>query len=109
VAPPFDEGAVKAMLALEFPAVAVPIVGAPGTVTVVPPPVELVVVLELPSLPQAERLRMVAVPAIETIYPRTFMITDLRIVCRFRRLIGQCGGNVGIPRLARNSVFSCKH
>lgn len=35
VAPPVELGAVKAMLALALPAVAVPMVGAPGTVTVV--------------------------------------------------------------------------
>ena len=33
VAPPLELGAVKAMLALALPAVAVPMVGAPGTVT----------------------------------------------------------------------------
>ena len=32
VDPPFDAGAVNATLALPFPAVAVPIVGGPGTV-----------------------------------------------------------------------------
>jgi hypothetical protein len=41
VAPPFEAGAVKAIDALPSPAVAVPMVGAPGTVVVVPPPVEL--------------------------------------------------------------------
>ena len=35
VAPPVELGAVKATLALALPAVAVPMVGAPGTVTVV--------------------------------------------------------------------------
>jgi hypothetical protein len=99
VAPPFDDGAVKAMLALAFPAVAVPIVGAPGTVTVVPPPDELVVVPVLPSLPQADRLKMVAAPATKTMYPRTFIITDLRAMCRLRRLSGHCGGNVGIAMI----------
>ena len=34
VAPPVELGAVKAMLALSLPAVAAPMVGAPGTVTV---------------------------------------------------------------------------
>jgi hypothetical protein len=34
VAPPVELGAVKATLALALPAVAVPMVGAPGTVTV---------------------------------------------------------------------------
>jgi hypothetical protein len=34
VAPPLELGAVKAMLALPLPAVAAPMVGAPGTVTV---------------------------------------------------------------------------
>ena len=32
-APPFDIGAVNAMLAVALPAVALPMVGAPGTVT----------------------------------------------------------------------------
>jgi hypothetical protein len=36
LAPPLELGAVKAMLALALPAVAVPMVGAPGTVGVVP-------------------------------------------------------------------------
>jgi hypothetical protein len=38
VAPPFEDGAVKAMLALVLPAVAVPMVGAPGTVLLAPSP-----------------------------------------------------------------------
>jgi hypothetical protein len=39
LAPPFDDGAVNAILADAFPAVAVPMVGAPGTLTT--PPVVL--------------------------------------------------------------------
>ena len=42
LAPPLELGAVNAMLALALPAVAAPIVGAPGTVALVP---ELAVML----------------------------------------------------------------
>jgi hypothetical protein len=52
VAPPFDVGAVKAMLALAFPAVPTKAVGAPGTVTLAVP--EGAAVLEPP--PQADRV-----------------------------------------------------
>jgi hypothetical protein len=53
VAPPFEEGAVNAMLALVLPAVAVPMVGAPGTV--------LLVLSPLP--PQADRPHAIAAAA----------------------------------------------
>jgi hypothetical protein len=60
-APPFDAGAVNAMLALAFPGVTAPMVGAPGTVTVDPPlldppPLELALP-EVPSPPQPDRPR----------------------------------------------------
>jgi UPF0716 family protein affecting phage T7 exclusion len=50
LAPPLEDGALKAMLALALPAVAAPMVGAPGTVT------ELVLLSELlPPPPQATK------------------------------------------------------
>jgi hypothetical protein len=59
VAPPFELGAVNAMEAEALPAVAVPIVGAPGTESVV---VDVVLVVEeLPPPPQADSIANAAI------------------------------------------------
>ena len=54
--PPSELGAVKAMLALRLPAVARPIVGAPGTVAPKAPLVRLVIA----TIPNATKTRLKA-------------------------------------------------
>jgi hypothetical protein len=54
LAPPLEAGALNAMLALALPAVAAPMVGAPGTVTALVLVLVLVLVL-LPPPPQATK------------------------------------------------------
>jgi hypothetical protein len=58
VVPPFDAGAVKAMLALPLPAVPAPMVGAVGTVLVDPAPDR---VLELSPPPQPAAIMAAAI------------------------------------------------
>jgi hypothetical protein len=52
LAPPLEAGALNAMLALALPAVAAPMVGAPGTVTAL---VLVLVLVLLPPPPQATK------------------------------------------------------
>jgi hypothetical protein len=59
VAPPFEDGAVKAMLALVLPAVAVPMVGAPGTVLLalsLPPPQAVSTAVEMSARARPQRV-----------------------------------------------------
>jgi hypothetical protein len=103
--PPFEAGAVNAILALALPATAAPIVGAPGTVTVVVPPDEPVPDDVLPSLPQPASPAMTAIPAIATAQLRLFAIAYLHLVYRWLWLSDHCGGNVETSKRAQGCYF----
>jgi hypothetical protein len=95
-APPLEAGAVKAMLALALPAVAAPMVGAPGTVVVV------VEVLELPP-PHADTIQ-----AANSVNAKGAKVDWLGRTCviRFLRKVECVPGESGGCKMHQALIFS---